>query len=47
MRYQMYLAHGLPFFHALTGCDTVSAFHGKGKRTAWEIVDDGQIRLFL
>ena len=21
----------LPLFHALTGCDTVSAFHGKGK----------------
>ena len=25
----------LPLFHALTGCDTVSAFHGKGKKSAW------------
>jgi hypothetical protein len=36
----MHLDHGLPFFHALTGCDTVSAFRGKSKRTAWEIFDD-------
>jgi hypothetical protein len=28
-------ALGLPFFHAFTGCDTVSTFHGKGKRTSW------------
>ncbi|ELU07992.1 hypothetical protein CAPTEDRAFT_216620 [Capitella teleta] len=26
----------LPLFHAMTGCDTVSAFYGRGKRTAWE-----------
>lgn len=26
----------LPFFHAFTGCDTVSAFVGKGKKTAWQ-----------
>lgn len=26
----------LPFFHALSGCDTVSAFAGRGKKTAWE-----------
>ena len=25
----------LPLFHALSGCDTVSAFHGKGKKSAW------------
>ena len=25
---------GLPFFHAFTGCDVVSAFRGKGKRAA-------------
>lgn len=25
-----------PLFHALMGCDTVSAFVGKGKKTAWE-----------
>lgn len=23
-------------FHALTGCDTTSSFHGKGKKSAWE-----------
>lgn len=27
----------LPMFHAFTGCDTVSAFTGIGKKTAWEI----------
>ena len=27
----------LPIFHALTGCDTVSFFQGKGKKTAWEV----------
>ena len=26
----------LPGFHALTGCDTVSAFFGRGKKTAWD-----------
>jgi len=26
---------GVPFSHAFTGCDTESAFRGKGKRTAW------------
>ena len=26
---------GLPFFHALTGCDTVSYFSGKDKKTAY------------
>ena len=26
----------VPFFHAFTGCDTVSAFVGKGKKTAWQ-----------
>ena len=25
----------LPMFHAFTGCDTVSAFCGRGKKTAW------------
>ena len=24
-------------FHALTGCDTVSAFNGRGKLTAWSV----------
>jgi hypothetical protein len=27
---------GLLFFHAFTGCDVVSAFRGKGKRSAWQ-----------
>lgn len=27
----------LPIFHALTGCDTVSSFAGRRKKTAWEI----------
>ena len=27
----------LPIFHAFTGCDTVSAFCGRGKKTAWNI----------
>ena len=26
----------LPFFHAFTGCDTTSAFLGKGKKSVWE-----------
>jgi len=26
----------LTFFHALTGCDTVSSFAGRGKKTAWQ-----------
>ena len=30
------MASGLPFFHAFTGCDTTSAFKGKGKKTAWQ-----------
>ena len=25
----------LPMFHAFTGCDTVSSFSGRGKKTAW------------
>ena len=26
----------LALFHAFTGCDTVSSFHGKGKKSAWD-----------
>ena len=26
----------LPFFYALSGCDTVSSFSGQGKKTAWD-----------
>ena len=25
----------LLFIHAFTGCDVVSAFHGKGEKSAW------------
>ena len=28
--------HGLLFFHAFSGCDIVSAFRGKGKKSAWQ-----------
>ena len=27
---------GMPFFHAFTGCDVVSAFRGKRKKSAWQ-----------
>ena len=27
---------GLPFFHAFTGCDVVSAFWGKAKKSVWQ-----------
>ncbi|CAB4019733.1 Hypothetical predicted protein, partial [Paramuricea clavata] len=27
----------MPLFHALTGCDTVSYFRGRGKKTAWDV----------
>ena len=30
---------GMLFFHAFTGCDVVSAFRGKGKKTAWQAWD--------
>lgn len=29
-------ASGILYFHAFTGCDVVSAFRGKGKKTAWQ-----------
>ena len=29
-------AQALPVLHALTGCDTTSAFKGKGKKSAWQ-----------
>ena len=31
------VSRALPLFHAIIGCDTVSSFHGKGKKTAWEM----------
>lgn len=30
-------AKALPFFHAFTGCDTVSSFAGRGKKTAFDV----------
>ena len=30
-------AKALPLFHAITGCDTTSSFHGKGKTSAWNV----------
>ena len=30
------LCSALPGFHAYSGCDTVSAFGGRGKKTAWQ-----------
>ena len=29
-------SQALPFFHAYTGCDTVSAFSSRGKKTVWD-----------
>lgn len=29
-------SQALPIFHAVTGCDTVSAFAGRGKKTCWD-----------
>ena len=29
-------ARGIPYFHAFTGCDIVSAFRGKAKKSAWQ-----------
>ncbi len=32
--------NGMVFFHAFTGCDVVSAFIGKAKKTAWQTWDN-------
>ena len=29
----------LPLFHALTGCDSISFFESRGKKTAWDVWD--------
>ena len=29
-------ARALPVFHAWSGCDTTSAFRGRGKKSAWQ-----------
>ena len=31
------ICRALPFWYVITGCDTVSAFSGRGKKTAWDI----------
>ena len=31
------VAKALPGFHAFTSCDTMSSFHGMGKKTCWDI----------
>ena len=36
-------SRSLPVFHAFSGCDTTSAFNGKGKRSfwqAWQVYED-------
>lgn len=33
------ISKALPVFHAITGCDTVSSFAGRGKITAWAVWD--------
>ena len=30
---------GIRFFHSFTGCDIVSSFYGKGKKSAWHTWD--------
>ena len=30
-------SESLPFFHALTGCDTVLFYSGKGKKAAFQV----------
>ena len=30
-------ASALPLFHTLTGCNTVSFFEGRGKKTTWDV----------
>lgn len=32
-------SRGLLLFHALTGCDVCSSFHGIGKKTAWNVLN--------
>ena len=29
-------SRALPVFHAFSGCDTTSAFNGKGKKSVWQ-----------
>ena len=31
------VCRALPFWFAVTGCDTVSKFAGRGKKTAWAV----------
>ena len=36
----MLLLKQFPFFHPFTGCDTVSAFYGIGKKKAWNVWEE-------
>ena len=31
------ICRALPFWYAISGCDTVSTFSGRGKKTAWDV----------
>ena len=31
------ICRALPFWYAISGCDTVSTFSGRGKKTAWNV----------
>ena len=34
--YEKKIYRALPFWYAITGCDTVPAFSGRGKKKAWD-----------
>ena len=42
-------SRALPVFHAFSGCDTTSAFNGKGKKSAWQAwqVDEDVTNTFV
>ena len=33
------ICSSISFWHSFTGCDTVSTFNGKGKKTAWKVLN--------
>ena len=36
------LCSALPGFHAITGCDYIPAFFGKGKNRPWKLLQDNE-----
>ena len=38
------ISSALPFFYALSGCDTVSSFYGKGKSKAYDVCLKGNLK---